>query len=351
MKETMKKTEMAIFINDVRSICFKPIEVGEVKPNQVRIKTLFSGISQGTELNEYRGDSPFYRKVNFHRKMRLFSQVIAKRREYPIQTGYENVGEVVEVGKDVSDLKVGDVIFTYRPHQTGLIVDGEAAYKLPKGLSPEIGVFAALTGVAYNAILDARIVLGETVAIFGMGVVGLILTQLAKMSGAKKVIAVDLIEKRLEHAKKIGADIALNPVKTEDLALEVRKITENRGADVVIECSGSPKALHEAIRTVCFQGSVVIVSYYGAKEGQGLFLGEEFHHNRIKIVSSQAAGVNPELSPRWSIKRKTRAALGLLPSLKLKEMVTHIFCFEDAPKAYELVDEDSEKVIQVILRY
>ena len=343
--------EKAVFINRVRNICFREIEIGNIKSNQVGIKTLFSGISHGTEMNEYRGDSPFHRKGSFDREMRLFSRVITKRREYPIQTGYENVGKVVEVGKDVSDLKIGDVVFTYGSHQTGLIVDEKEAYKLPEDLSPEVGIFAALTGVAYNAILDARIVLGETVAIFGMGVVGLILVQLAKMSGARKIIAVDLIEKRLGHAKKVGADIILNPTKTEDLALEVRKITENRGADVVVECSGSPKALHEAIRTACFQGAVVVVSYYGAKESRELFLGEEFHHNRTRIISSQAAGTNPNLSSRWTTERRTRAAFDLLPSLKFKGMITHIFSFKDAPKAYELVDKHPEKVIQVMLRY
>lgn len=343
--------EKAIFINGTRSICFKEIEIGNIKPNQIRIRTLFSGISHGTEMNEYRGDSPSYRKAKFDEKVRLFSQVIAERRKYPIQTGYENVGRVVEVGKDTSGLKLGDIVFTYRPHQTGLIVDEKEAYKLPEKFSPEIAVFAALTGVAYNAILDAGIVLGETVAIFGMGVVGLILIQLVRMSGAKKIIAVDLIEERLRHAKNMGADIILNPTKTKDLALEVRKITENRGADVVVECSGSPKALHEAIRTTCFQGTVVVVSYYGGKESRGLFLGEEFHHNRIRIISSQAAGVNPELSPRWTIKRKTRAIFDLLPFLELEGMITHTFSFEDAPKAYKLVDEHPEKLIQVVLKY
>lgn len=341
----------AIFINGIRSICLEEIKIGNVKPNQLRIKTLFSGISQGTEMNEYRGDSLFYRKGNFDRRMRLFSQVKAKRRGHPIRTGYENVGRIAEVGKDVSTFKIGDIVFTYGPHQTGLIVDEKEAYKLPDGLSPELGVFAALTGVTYNAILDARIVLGETVAIFGVGVAGLILVQLAKMSGAKEVMAVDPIEKRLEHAKGIGADAILNPTETKDLALQVRKMTGNRGADVVIECSGSPKALHEAIRTACFQGTVVVVSYYGGKESQGLFLGKEFHHNRIRIISSQASGVNPNLSPRWTMERKTKAAFSLLSSLELKGMITHTFRFEEAPKAYELVDKHPEEVIQVILRY
>lgn len=80
-------------------------------------------------------------------------------------------------------------------------------------------------------------------------------------------------------------------------------------------------------------------------------LGEEFHHNRIRIISSQAAGVNPDLSPRWTMERKIRAAFDLLPSLKLKGMITHIFSFKDAPKAYGLVDKHPERVIQVILRY
>lgn len=342
--------EKAIFIDGIRSICLKKIQLPKLKPNQVRVKTLFSGISQGTEMNEYRGDSPFYSK-GFDRNLRLFSKTITKKRKYPIQTGYESVGKIVDVGKDVSSLKVGDVVCTYSPHQTSLIIDEKEAYKLPQEISPRMGIFAALTGVAFNTILDARILLGETVTIFGVGVVGLILVQLVKMSGAKKIIAVDLIKKRLEHAGKVGANTLLNPKEKKDLALEVRKVTESRGADVVIECSGSPKALHEAVRTACFQGTVIVTSYYGGKEGHELFLGEEFHHNRIRVISSQAAGVNPDLSPRWTIERRTRTTFSLLSHLDFREMITHTFPFEDASRAYELVENHPEEVIQVVLKY
>ena len=80
-------------------------------------------------------------------------------------------------------------------------------------------------------------------------------------------------------------------------------------------------------------------------------LGDEFHHNRIRLVSSQAAGVNPELHPRWTSERKLRAAIRVLPRLDLSGLITHRYPFDRAAEAYQLVDEHPEQTVQVILTY
>jgi 2-desacetyl-2-hydroxyethyl bacteriochlorophyllide A dehydrogenase len=339
-----------LLFNDVRKVIFKEFSSTELKPNEVRIKTLYSGISSGTEMATYRGTTPFLKKT-FDPQLKLFIESDDSSWEFPQKSGYANVGEVIETGKAVSRLKKGDVVFTYEPHQTEAVVDENTPLVIPQGVKPENGVVTALLGVAYNAILDARIVLGETVVVFGLGVAGQLIIQLAKMSGAKCVIGVDLIEKRLECARQSGADITINPSKSENVAREVRKLTNNRGADVVIECSGSTFALNEAIKTAGFQSTVVTVSFYSSNEGKGLYLGEEFHHNRIKLVSSQASGVNPELSARWTGQRKIESAVELLPKLKLDNLITSVIDFEDASKAYQKIDEHPEEDIQVVLKY
>jgi len=135
-----------------------------------------------------------------------------------------------------------------------------------------------------------------------------------------------------------------------DVALQVRQMTANRGADVVIECTGSPKGLNESIRVAGFNGAVVCVSFL-AGEARGLMLGDEFHHNRIRVISSQAAGVNPELHPRWNSERKLRAAIAALPRLDLSGLITQRFPFDRAAEAYRLVDEHPEETVQVILTY
>jgi len=331
-----------------RAVGFSPLEDRPLQPHQVRIHTLYSGISQGTEMTAYRGISPFFAK-RFDPATRLFLADGQPGFSYPLSFGYENVGRVVEVGEGVSRLALGDVVFTYMPHQTEVVIDEGSAYRLPEGVRPEDGCFIALLGVAYNAILDARILLGETVAIMGMGVIGQMLVQLCRLSGAERVIAIDLLETRLAQARQRGADITLNP-SAGDVALKVRQLTANRGADVVIECTGNPKGLNESIRVVGFNGTVVCVSFL-AGEARGLMLGDEFHHNRIRLVSSQAAGVNPDLHPRWTSERKLEAAIAVLPRLDLSGLITQRFPFEQAAAAYQLVDQRPTETVQVILTY
>jgi threonine dehydrogenase-like Zn-dependent dehydrogenase len=147
----------------------------------------------------------------------------------------------------------------------------------------------------------------------------------------------------------LGADVAFDPM-ADDVPQAIRENTEGRGADVIVEASGSPEALNEAIKVVAFQGTVVVVSWYGIKP-VALSLGEEFHRNRIRIKSSQVSYIDPALTPRWSAKRRMSLALKLLPQLNLEGLISHIYPFEEAPKAYEKIDKNPEEVLQVILKY
>lgn len=337
-----------VMVTGVRRVeCVDIPALPEPGEGQIKVQTLYSGISAGTEMHAFRNADRDTRQYDNDR--RLFLERNAPL-GYPRKTGYENVGKVLSVGPGVPSLSPGDIVFGYANHVTEYVRPTTRIYKLPAGLEPKQGVFTALLGVAYNAILDARILLGETVAVFGMGVIGQLVIQLARKNGAQQIMAVDLEKSRLEKARLSGADVVLNPRDTPDVALAIRDLTENRGADVVIECSGSTLALQEAIRTACFQGRVIVVSYYMG-EAKGLFLGEEFHFNRIRLISSQANGVNPELYPRWDAERKTRQAVARLPEMKLDHLISHEFPIEQAPKAYALLDKAPKETMQVIFTY
>lgn len=337
-----------IMFTGVRQVEVVEVTPAPLKENEILVRALYTGISIGTERTIYRGTAPFYNK-KFDENLHLFLKSDDCSFQYPLLYGYENIGTVVEVGSSVKKFKTGDIVGSYYPHISEYVCPEGALFKLPAALEPKLGVFMALTGVAYNGILDAEILLGETVVIFGAGVVGQIIVQLAKMSGAKQVIMVDLSERRLELAKISGADVTINPAQTDDVALKIRELTENRGADVVIEASGAIPALQEAIRAVCFQGRVIVVSFL-AGEAKNLYLGDEFHHNRIRLISSQACGVNPGLYPRWTSERKFNAALEILPRLKLKHLVSHEFTFEQAAEAYRLCDQCPDETMQVIFK-
>jgi len=317
--------------------------------NDILVSTHYSGISRGTDLTFYRGLNPFFRK-RFDREYRLFFDDEEAEDCFPRNLGYENVGQVVQTGAAVEAFKEGDIVFSTYSHVTQFVSKPGMSFPLPKGLPPKHGIFYALLLVAYNAILDAQIVPGETVVVFGMGVIGNLTVQLAKLAGADRVIAVDLACSRLKKAKESGADELINPKDTPDVAKQVRDLTDLRGPDVVIEASGSTVALNEAIRTACFQGRVVVVSFL-VGEARGLYLGEEFHHNRIRPISSQACDVNPGLHPRWNHQRKLDAGLKVMPKLKLDHLITHELAFEDAAQAFALLDTSPEDVLQVILTY
>ena len=340
-----------VFFTDVRKAEYLDApELGELKENHVHIKTLFTGISAGTELVAFRGDSPFMRR-EYDPSTRLFYKTDSGgSRGYPMTSGYENVGRVLEVGSTVESLKAGDIVFTHINHCSEYAIAESQPDKLPDGLDPRCGVIAALVGVAYNSILDARIVPGETVVVFGAGIVGQILIQLARFSSPAAVVSVDLQESRLEAARTSGADVTLNPQTTDDVALAIREMTDNRGADVVFEASTSTVALHEAIRTAGYNCRVIVVSYY-AGEANGLYLGEEFHHNRIRLISSQNANVNPHLHPAWDSGRKHEAAIAFLSQLKLDHLISHTIPAEEAQRAFDLVDQDQGNCLQVLLSY
>lgn len=317
--------------------------------DQVRLRTIYSGISAGTELTAYRGSNPYLTR-RWDDDLRLFvdgSQTF----EYPVSGwGYEECGRVVEVGADVTDLRVGDTIWGRWGHRTEAVVD--AAYASPRRLPPEcsplVGIFSQIGAIALNVVLDADIHLGETVAVFGLGVPGQIVAQMARLNGAT-VIGVDGVATRREIAAALGAHHVLDPGDG-DVAAAIRGLTDGRGADACLEVSGSYAALHEAIRSVAYSSRVCAAGFFQG-DGTALRLGDEFHHNRVQIVGSQISGVAPGLRHRWDEFRLTRTAMALAASgtLRLEELVTHRMPIDKAAAAFRLLDEGSRDVLQVVL--
>lgn len=336
-----------------RDVRVQDVELPPLGPEEVRLRTLFSGISAGTELTAYRGSNPYLHK-RWDADRRLFVPGDRPQLAYPLRAwGYEEVGEIVEVGSAVEDLDLGGRVFGTWGHRSLTTVT--AAYArdriMPEGLDPLTGIFSQIGAIALNGVHDADLHVGETVAVFGLGVPGQIAAQLARASGAT-VVGVDLIPRRLEIAQRAGAlDLALNPAEG-PVAERIRDHTEGRGADVAIEASGVTPALHEAVRSVAYGATVVALGFFQGDAG-GLYLGEEFHHNRIRIVSSQISGVAPERSYRWNVLRMARTVMRLQAQgvLRLEDVVTHVVPYQDAADAFRMLDEDASQALQVVLRF
>jgi 2-desacetyl-2-hydroxyethyl bacteriochlorophyllide A dehydrogenase len=308
--------------------------------DDVRVRTLVSGLSAGSEVLVYTGHAP--------RELRPDLPTIGGDFGFPVKFGYASVGRVVEAGPAVRHLAVDDLVFVLHPHQTEYVVPADAAIRLPADLSPETGVFSANLETAITVTLDAHPRLGEAVLVVGQGVVGLLITMLLRRVGAKPIVTVDLHRRRREESTSVGAHHALEPGA--DLVERVFELTGRRGVDVAVEVSGSPAALQACIDTVAFAGTVVVASWYGTRDAT-LALGGAFHRRRVRVVSSQVSTLDPSLTPRWDRPRRSALVSELLPELPLAALVTHRFPFRQAAQAYEMLDRAPEGCLQVVLDY
>ncbi|MEO3753101.1 zinc-binding alcohol dehydrogenase [Streptomyces sp. B6B3] len=338
-----------------RRVAVAEAESPPLLPGHLRIRTRYSGISAGTELTAYRGSNPYLTRT-WDPDDRLFREGAAGV-DYPVTGwGYSEVGEVTEVAPDVPAgpgvPAPGDLVWGVWGHRDEGVLPAErmTGHVLPAGLDPLAGVFARVGAIAHNAVLAADLHLGETVAVFGQGVIGLLATRLAGLSGAD-AIAVDPLDVRLSTALTHGARHALN-ARTDEVAERVRELTGGLGADVAIELSGAYPALHEALRSVAVGGRVVASGFYQG-DGVGLRLGDEFHHNRVQLVCSQIGGVPPQLAGRWTVERLQRTFLGLVADgrVDVLSLVSHVVPVARAAEAYTLLDERPAEALQVVLEF
>src|SRR6266498_484303 len=297
-----------LLLTEPRSIRLGPYDDPPVAPEQVRAEAIVSGISHGTELALFRGVSPFDGK-RFDADLRLFVDD-DQSATYPMRLGYEWVGAVRETGAAVRTPQSGDLVHL------------------------------------------ARLKLGDTVAVFGLGAFGLLAVQLARVSGAAWIAGVDPIAGRRELARRLGTDAVLDP-SAEDAGREIKVAAGRGGVDVAIELSGSYAALHEALRSVRLAGTVVAAGFYTGGAGDDLRLGEEWHHNRLTLVGSMSGWGAPHRDPGWDRRRLRAASLDLLASgrLEVDALVTHRIPFAEAARAYDLIDRRPETTLRVVLTY
>jgi threonine dehydrogenase-like Zn-dependent dehydrogenase len=342
----------ALVLAAPRELAFEPLGETPLGPQEVRIRTLFSGISAGTELSQYRGTNPFMNR-RWDEERRLFVSSEGPSWPYPVRNlGYEESGEIIEVGGGVSDLRPGQRLYGTWGHRTHHVAPADYVRErlLPEGADPRIGIFSHIGAVALNGVHDAQMRIGETIAVFGLGVPGQIVAQAARRSGAR-VIAVDPDAGRREVARALGAHETLDP-SDGGAAERIKEMSGGRGADACIEVSGVGAALADAIRAVAYSARVVAMGFFQG-EVAGLRLGEEYHLNRVQLICSQISGVAPESSYRWSKPRLWRSAVELQHEgvLDLLPLISHVAPFAHAPELFARLDRGEPGLLQAMLDF
>jgi len=309
-------------------------------PSEVRVRTIASALSHGTERLVYRGEVP----ADLPLDLPTFAGSFA----FPIKYGYAAVGRVLDVGPHVATHAPGDLVFVLHPHQTAFTVPAALATRLPASIDPIVNVFTANLETAVNIVHDTPLHFGETALVFGQGVVGLLVAALLRRAGARCVFAVEPSPVRQALAHTMGVDAVFAPGAA--LVDQIRAANSGRAPDVVVEVSGAGAALQSAIDLVADDGTVVVASWYGTKP-VALQLGGHFHRGRVRLLSSQVGQLNRELGRRWDYARRTDTVLDLLPHLPLADLITHRIPFADASTAYELLDEQAAETGQIVLVY
>jgi threonine dehydrogenase-like Zn-dependent dehydrogenase len=343
-------------LTEARVVGLRDYPTPDPGAGEVRVRTIYSGISAGTELTFYRGTNPYLDK-KWDPRTALFlpgSRFLSGSPTftYPVDAwGYSEVGVVDATGDGVVEPHVGDVVWGIWGHRSHAVLPASKliGHTMPAGLDPVVGTFDRVGAVALNAVLASGVCAGESVAVFGLGVIGLLATQLLISQGAE-VLAIDTLSHRLDLAAKFGA--IPFPPSDGDLALAVREHTGGRGADRVIELTGAYPALHQAIRLAGVGGTVIAAGFYQGPATE-LALGEEFHHNQVTLISSQIGNVPLGLRNRWNRDRLHETVMRLCANGRLDPMplISRVIPATQAAEAYQLLDSPPADLMQVILSF
>lgn len=327
---------------------------------QVRIASQFSAAKHGTEL-AFRDESHGGTRGRYDNEYQLFIKdepgktpaAPAPKVPGPPGGGVGNmtVGTVAEVGPEVQALTEGDRVLFYGGFRQTHTRAETACWKIPANMPWQSAVCLDPADFAMGAIRDGRVRVGDAIAIFGIGAIGLMAVQIAKVAGAMPIIALDPLESRRDLARRLGADIAIDPTAC-DAGLEIKKATDKRGADVIIDYSGNIRAMQAALRGVAYGGNVVAGAFpppYPA----GLDFGAEAHMNLASIIFTRSCSEPNRDYPRWDERRIMSACLHLLADGRITgvPVVTPVVDFRQADAEYPKIATEPQRYIKLGVKY
>lgn len=310
-------------------------------PHEVIVKTVCSIISAGTELAVYSGSHIGYTVPN------------SRFPKLPWPAGYASAGIVQTIGDEVEGLQVNDRVSIVVPHADFTLCDVRKTIVrlLPANVSFEEGALARMAGISLLGVLHARIAIGETVVVFGLGLIGHFAAQLSYIHGARPVIGVDLFENRVKLAKTVGIKSILW-TENQDLD-QILEFTDGQRPEVVLESTGNPSAISQAMSLAADGGRVIELGSSRVKTEIDVY--STIHRNAI-IVS----GVHDRLAPLTPIFPHLRTRPQNLElmlklfadgSLKSKGLITNRIKPQEIKNAYEALLNDPSEFMGFLIEW
>ncbi len=320
----------ALMLKGIRDLALMDVPVASVGPRDVKIRVAECGLC-GTDHSVYAG-------------------TLVLPGSFPFYMGHELSGIVEEVGPDVKDIAVGQLVVTNPVRYCGdcyrcrngqqhycerlfelwkpnggfsefVVADRQQVFAVPDGIKPDVAAFAEPVSVCIHCIDMAGIKSGMAVAITGAGPIGLILMQLARLSGASLIFVTEPVASKRKLAQKLGADVVVDPTK-DDVIGKGFEATGYKGFDVVIEASGNAAAANEALGITGMKSTLFFFAVYPADFTIPISPFTMY----TKEMTIKAVFFSPYTFPR---------AINMLGKLDLVSLISHRFKLADAHKAFD----------------
>jgi threonine dehydrogenase-like Zn-dependent dehydrogenase len=316
------------------------LDTGNLKPDEIRVKTEITALKIGTDRGNYEG-----------------AERVPGAPPYPRWVGDSNLGVVRGVGRAVGRFQVGDRVLSRQPHQSEYITSALAdVVKVPEGVHPEDAVFAFLYTLSARCYRKALFVPGENVAVVGLGVLGIGAVAVGPLFGAR-VVGLGNSPIRLKMAERMGAHAGFMS-DDPDLEAKLDAFTDGVGIDLVILTANPWSAYRTAVRIVRPNGRLAIVSLPGRGEESldfnPLAMGWFFVKGISLIaVQGQAGYLYPTPEDRFSWDRACAHTLSLMADGRLepRRTVTHCFHYTEMVRAYEMAYRREKSMLGVIFQW
>lgn len=330
-------TGPAVVFRGIADVVIEEISIPTPGPGELLIRTRKSLISTGTELTLLSGEFP---------PESTWAQFCG----FPMHVGYSNIAEVVATGDEVDEAWLGRRVGTYTPHISYALTTPEAVRPVPEGVDDDAATFFTLAEIVMNGIRRSQLQWGESVVIYGAGLLGQLAARFCRLCGARPVVVVDVAHSRLQCLPQDPAIIPVNS-RQQTPAEVVAQVTRDRMADVVFELTGIGELIPEQFSSLRRQGRMVILS---APRGRTNF---DFHdlcnwpsYTIIGAHNSSTPQIETPGAP-WTWKRHAELFFDILQAqeMDLAPLVSHLEPAARAPELYQMLLADRSQAMGVIL--
>jgi 2-desacetyl-2-hydroxyethyl bacteriochlorophyllide A dehydrogenase len=325
-----------IVFPEKQKIAVETEEIAAPAPDQILCRAEKSLISIGTESFCLRGI--FDPGTNW-----------ADWVKYPFRPGYSMAARVVAVGDNIQNFRVGERIAAIAPHQQFFHITTADAYKIPDGVNDEEATWAILATTTQLAARRAQLQLGETVGLVGLGILGQLVTQYMHVAGARRIIAIDPVQMRLDFARAHGAThtLAMNAAQAR---AEIETITHGKMLDVVFDITGHPDALAQCLQLLRPMGRLILLGDSPTPTQQHLGPGVVSNSLSILGIHAWARPIHGDAFTPWGAHEMVDLFLDYLLQgrMRVNDLITHRVSPPQAPEIYTQLQHDRSSALGII---